>query len=115
MATMTALHERGLLAHKLIQRKMRTPIVHLHTQMPLADIREWHREIHGRSPSSGLLPSMSTLLPQHPCRCVSTPLTMKAPYGNPRITSLPGMLSVLSWQPGVQGDAGLRFGVFPIV
>ena len=24
---------------------------------------------------------------------------MKAPYGNPRITSLPGMLSVLSWQP----------------
>ncbi len=36
---------------------------------------------------------------EHPCRCVSTPLTMKAPYGNPRITSLPGMLSVLSWQP----------------
>ena len=63
MATMTALHERGLLAHELIQRRMRTPIVHLHTQMPLADIREWHREIHGRSPSSGLLPSMSTLLP----------------------------------------------------
>ncbi|MFZ4701983.1 MAG: FlhC family transcriptional regulator, partial [Candidatus Methylumidiphilus sp.] len=35
----------------------------LHTQMPLAGVREWHREIHGRSPSSGLLPSMSTLLP----------------------------------------------------
>ena len=33
------------------------------------------------------------------CRCVSMPLTMKAPYDNPRITSLLGMLSVLSWQP----------------
>jgi len=63
MATMTAQHERRTLAHELIQRKLRTPIVHLHTQMPLADVREWHREIHGRSPSSGLLPSMATLLP----------------------------------------------------
>ena len=26
---------------------------------------------------------------------------MKVPYGNPRITSLPGMLSVLSCQPGL--------------
>ena len=30
---------------------------------------------------------------------------MKAPYGNPRITSLPGMLSVLSWQPEVHRTA----------
>ena len=27
------------------------------------------------------------------------------PYGNPRITSLLGMLSVLSWQPDPRGDS----------
>ena len=37
------------------------------------------------------------------------PLTMKAPYGNPRITSLPGMLSVLSWQPD-----HLHIGIFRV-
>ncbi len=36
---------------------------------------------------------------QHQCQCASTPLTMKVPHGKRRITSLPGMLSVLSWQP----------------
>ena len=51
------------------------------------------------------------LYTQHSCRCVSTPLTMKVPYGNPRITSLPGMLSVLSWQPGAQADAGCALGL----
>jgi len=63
MTTLTAQHKQRALAYELIGRKLRTPIVHLHTQMPLADVREWHREIHGRSPSSGLLPSMATLLP----------------------------------------------------
>lgn len=63
MTTITAQHERRTLARELIRRKLRTPIVHLHTKIPLADIRDWYREIHGRSPSSGLLPSMSTLLP----------------------------------------------------
>jgi len=61
-ATTTQLEQRNL-AYELIKRKLRMPIVHLHTRLPLADIRDWHREIHGRSPSSGLLPSMSTLLP----------------------------------------------------
>lgn len=60
---MTAQHERRTLARELIRRKLRTRIIHLHTQIPLADIRDWYREIHGRSPSSGLLPSISTLLP----------------------------------------------------
>jgi len=41
-------------------------------------------------------------------KCVPSPTFMsmridapddELPYGNPRITSLPGMLSVLSWQP----------------
>ena len=63
MTTLTAQHEQRTLAFELIRRKLRTPIIHLHTRIPLADIRDWHREIHGRSPSSGLLPSMSTLLP----------------------------------------------------
>jgi hypothetical protein len=63
MTTMTEQHDRRSLALELIRRKLRTPIIHLHTQIPLADIRDWYREIHGRSPSSGLLPSMSTLLP----------------------------------------------------
>lgn len=63
MAPTTSRHEQRNLACELIKRKLRTPIVHLHTRLPLADIRGWHREIHGQSPSSGLLPSMSTLLP----------------------------------------------------
>jgi hypothetical protein len=63
MTTLTAQHEQRALAYELISRKLRTRIVHLHTRIPLADIRDWHHEVHGRSPSSGLLPSMSTLLP----------------------------------------------------
>jgi hypothetical protein len=63
MTTITAQHERRALARELIRRNLRTPIIHLHTQIPLADIRDWYREIHGRSPSAGLLPSVSTLLP----------------------------------------------------
>gem|GEM_PF-3370477 len=30
------------------------------------------------------------------------PLTLEVPYGNPRITFLPRMLSVLSWQPALR-------------
>ena len=30
------------------------------------------------------------------------------PYGNPRITSLPGMLSVLSWPPDLRSFAKMR-------
>ncbi len=63
MTALTAQHEQRALAYELIRRKLRTPVVHLHTQIPLADIRGWYREVHGQSPSSGLLPSMSTLLP----------------------------------------------------
>ena len=63
MTTLTAQHEQRTPAFELIRRKLRTPIIHLHTRIPLADIRDWHREVHGRSPSSGLLPSMATLLP----------------------------------------------------
>ncbi len=63
MTTMTEQHDQRSLAQELIRRRLRTPIIHLHTQIPLAGIRDWYREIHGRSPSSGLLPSMSTLLP----------------------------------------------------
>ena len=63
MTTLTAQHKQRALAYELISRKLRTRIIHLHTRIPLADIRDWHREVHGRSPSSGLLPSMSTLLP----------------------------------------------------
>ena len=53
MTTITAQHERRALARELIRRNLRTPIIHLHTQIPLADIRDWYREIHGRSPSAG--------------------------------------------------------------
>lgn len=68
MSNITAHHECFSLAYELVRRKLRTPIVHLHTGMPLAEIRELYRELHGRSPSSGLLPSISTLLPNRQCQ-----------------------------------------------
>lgn len=68
MANITAHRESASLAYELVRRKLRTPIVHLYTGMPLAEIRELYRELHGRSPSSGLLPSISTLLPNRQCQ-----------------------------------------------
>ena len=78
----------------------RTNIAWSPVAMPVQRERRFiNQAITGKS---GCKPSMMTSKrpqAQHPCRCVSTPLRVKAPYGNPRITSLPGMLSVLSWQP----------------
>jgi len=46
----------------LIQRGLRLSIVSHTTDIPLKTLRSLHREIHGRSPLSGQLPSLRSML-----------------------------------------------------
>jgi hypothetical protein len=55
-------HRRTALAIALLQRRLRTSIVHQLTDIPLSVLRELHHEIHGRKPASGQLPSTGAIL-----------------------------------------------------
>lgn len=55
-------HATFVRAVELLRREMRTSIVHLITAVPRVVLRDLHREIHGRSPKSGQLPSSAALL-----------------------------------------------------
>jgi hypothetical protein len=63
MVSPVSRHEQRTLAIELIRRGLRTTIVHLITGIPHAELRDLYRDIHGRSPSSGLLPSTASLFP----------------------------------------------------
>ena len=70
--------------------------------------RDWHREIHGLSPSSGLLPSMATLLPNIHANWFASP-TMKAIPSRVRCAYLQGLTMVRTAYPtGIQYFHGNR-------
>ncbi|HAZ42575.1 MAG TPA: hypothetical protein DCY52_09925 [Methylococcaceae bacterium] len=55
-------HRRVDLALALVERKLRTTPAHVLTGLPEAELRRLYRQIHGRSPTSGSIPSTGHLL-----------------------------------------------------
>ncbi|MEY4683822.1 MAG: hypothetical protein RLZ25_281 [Pseudomonadota bacterium] len=55
-------HRSVDLALALVQRKLRTSPAHVLTGLPEAEIRSLYRLVHGRSPTSGSIPSTGHLM-----------------------------------------------------
>jgi|APCry1669189733_1035249.scaffolds.fasta_scaffold48154_1 flagellar transcriptional activator FlhC len=55
-------HRKLDLALALVERKLRTTPAHAMTGLPEAEIRSLYRMVHGRSPTSGSIPSTGHLL-----------------------------------------------------
>lgn len=55
-------HRRLDLALALVERKLRTTPAHVLTGLPESEIRSLYRMIHGRSPTSGSIPSTGHLM-----------------------------------------------------